>query len=159
MSVTSYADPKLLIGEAQRLQRIAIENTAFFPSYIGPIDPRPAFLLLGDKRGETRYGRPSYPSAFVPYRDTSGHYLMTALHNVGLANFGIANAVEERLNALWTTLWRPRVVALGRNAEYACKRANVPIAGIIDHPQYWRRFNYGQVAEYGKRIWEVCHDT
>jgi broad-specificity NMP kinase len=121
-----------------------------FPTYIGPHEPD--FLLFGDERKD-----PSYRAAFVPHSATSGRYLLDALTPYVARRCGIANATEEDCAALWDTLGKPPVVALGRNAESALKKAKVP-HGAVPHPQYVRRFVHSKKCEYGWAISQALHD-
>lgn len=121
-----------------------------FVTYVGVTQPD--LLLLGDDRGkDVGTNRP----AFVPYGNTSGSYLLSALGSyhpdlrVGLAN---ACDVDDPMR-LWRTLRKPGVVTLGRNAT-----ANVPVptswfdVRAVDHPQYVRRFHHHHAGEYGEHI-------
>jgi hypothetical protein len=136
-----------LVKEAQARERAAV-RLATFSSYVGP--PLPTTLLLGDKRAEQRVGRPRYRSAFVPYRDTSGHFLMTALTmDTPLVPYGMANAHEENLMDLVCALGYPRVVCLGTEAQHEFRR-QVPDYGHkrVNHPAYVRRFTAGAISTY-----------
>lgn len=130
-----------------------------FQTYVGPF--RPTALLLGDVRGPEVHGRPRYPWAFVPYRDTSGHFLLTALDAVGFNGFGLANANEETVPELWETLGQPPICLLGKEALDGCKRKYAGqqfwdrVTKVVEHPQYVRRFKNGKMREYGALIKET----
>lgn len=147
--VGSDENTEHLIREARRLESDAVRLQAF-STYVGPTHPR--HLLLGDRHGNPRPNRPAYRSAFVPYPDTSGAFLLNALNDVRLSEYGLANAGQENVHALWTTLGRPNVVCLGREAEAASR--TVPHQTVA-HPQYVRRFQHGDRKAYGLEIQEM----
>lgn len=137
-----------IVSEARALEDQELTN---FVTYVGP--PRPSLLLLGDVRGVNgQYTRIPAP-AFMPYPSTSGHYLLSTLYphaerdQVGLAN---ACDVDDPL-ALWQTLQRPRVVALGRNAQRVCERRRI-IHDAVPHPQWVRRFQHSRRDDYARLI-------
>lgn len=138
-----------ITGEARR-KRAEARKLWEHKTYIGPAHPK--HLLLGDEHGAPQHGRPHYDSAFVPYNDTSGYHLIAALEDVGLRDYGIANAREEDVFALWQRLGRPNVVALGAEAEKASRA--VPHQ-TVHHPQYMRRFHHGDRIKYGHEIKEL----
>jgi deoxyadenosine/deoxycytidine kinase len=147
-----------IIDAAERLE-VEAEEIEQFQTYIGPRFPK--LLLLGDKRGNAVHGRPRYPWAFVPYRDTSGHFLFTALGMVDLTDFGVANAVEEDVERLWESLGTPKVCVMGTEAWDTLLR-RYPGSPLLDavtkrvvHPQHQRRFNNGKCREYGESIKEA----
>jgi thymidylate kinase len=125
-------------------------NLARFPTYVGPPDPE--ILLLGETR-RLSDARPTHDAAFVPYVDTSGHWLCDAIVNSPLAsqNIGIANACEEDVVKLVGTLGMPRIVALGNEATTAVRKTRLHF-GAVPHPQYARRFKYGKQHEYAAAI-------
>jgi hypothetical protein len=121
--------------------------------YVGP--PRPAVLLLGDRRNVDTYTWP-----FVPARATSGHWLMGSLAaaNVDHMTVGMVNASElrpEELDTLWYTLGSPPVVALGKNAERAWRTTGLTASLTLNHPQFQRRFHYRSFEDYGQMIKEA----
>lgn len=133
------------------------EHLAPFTTYVG--SPRPRLLLFGDRRGPARkpladYGR--WP-AFVPRGATSGDYLLTTLtgtrlrvptHGLTLGDVGLANACDvDDVRDLWDVLERPPVVGLGRNAQAALRRADVPHREA-SHPQHQRRFLHHRRDDY-----------
>lgn len=143
-----------LIQLAQTVELRAIPLIPF-KTYVGP--PSPKVLLLGDRRGPRRSDRPDYPWAFVPYRDTSGHFLLSALDAVGITSYdvGVANANEENLPALVKTLGDPKVITLGQNARIAAEKSQLDQALCVEHPQYVRRFQNASMHEYGAMIAKV----
>jgi len=121
----------------------------------------PDFLFVGDKRNgnDAAHGRPAYPSAFVPYRDTSGDFLIGAIQDAELGNttYGIVNGTDEQdqLLQLWYTLGEPRAIALGDAAATAMNRSGVPMVGKVAHPQYMRRFHHKDRQTYGLKMKEM----
>lgn len=151
-------DVTRIVRQARREEHRADHVGERFTTLVGePLLPE--ILLLGERRAEVRKGRPEYTSAFVPYPDTSGYYLLGALPRRRLPEIALANACEEDVHQLWRTLGRPRVVTLGRQAEKECLKAGVP-HGVVPHPQYVRRFHNGRQVEYGMNILEAAetHD-
>lgn len=146
-----------IIENAQYLEKQA-SVLELWPSYVGPRWPR--YLFLGDARNgnDAAHGRPRYPSAFVPYKDTSGHFLLKALEEAGVPrSYGVANACEDKLvTALWTTLGKPLVVTLGHNAfRYVRDNTEVPVQGSVAHPQHVRRFRFNECTMYGQEIKDI----
>lgn len=123
---------------------------AKFPTYVGR--PKPKYLLLGERRGGTDPQR--YEAAFVPHRDTSGHFLIDALPAHIADDVGIANACEEDVPALWLALGRPRVAVLGVEAHKALRGVDIRY-GRAPHPQWVRRFAHGARQHYGGIITEA----
>lgn len=117
---------------------------AEFPTYVGPRYPE--YLLLGEKRND-----PSWPSAFVPQRATSGYFLLGAVSRGVLKGSGVANACEEDLQALVSALRAPRTVTLGKEAAKAADAAGIDHRNL-PHPQYIRRFHNKRQGEYGEMI-------
>jgi hypothetical protein len=108
------------------------------PFFIG--SPRPRVLLVGEQAKE-----PEYLLPFVPFKNTSGHFLLDEL-GPGRAwqRCAIVNALtpfdkEEKLHELWQAMKRPVVVALGKTAAEALYEQEVPYSAV-PHPQYVRRF-------------------
>lgn len=149
--------PKLVTEGA--LRECDAEGLMPFSSYVGPA--KPITLLLGETRGQQRPGRPRYRTAFVPYRDTSGHFLFTALTMAPpTVTYGVANAKDENLPNLLKVLDNPRVVCLGQAAQtefinqvpsYSHKRVN--------HPSYVRRFSAGAIHQYATLLQEAISTT
>lgn len=115
-----------------------------YGTYVGPRFPE--YLLLGEKRND-----PSWPSAFVPQRATSGFFLLGALSRGVLRDAGIANACEENLPWLVETLRHPRTVTLGKAAGKAADEAGIEHRNL-PHPQWVRRFHNKRQSEYGEVI-------
>ena len=106
--------------------------------------PRPSRLLVGERPGPQQDGRAYLNVPFMPYRGTSGHFLMDELDGAPWWNWAICNAYKadgspERLHDLWTAFGKPEVVALGNIAAEALKYEMVPCFRAR-HPQYARRF-------------------
>jgi thymidylate kinase len=138
--------PRQIIQRARRMH-LAASALDPFVTYVGP--PNPSVLLLGDEREPRALQRQPGMPAFVPYRATSGHYLLTHFRH---KNFGIANACDEDdVVKLWDTLGQPRVVTLGRRASARVDELKIP-HGSVPHPQFVRRFHHGSGATYGRLI-------
>lgn len=120
-----------------------------FGTYVGPRFPK--FLLLGEKRKD-----PTWKSAFVPNKATSGYFLLNALPRAVVRDSGLANACEENVQELYETLKAPKVVALGKLAEKAVEASGVPYFAV-PHPQYIRRFHNSRQQEYGQVISRGLH--
>lgn len=135
-------------------------------TYTGP--PVPELLLVGD----VRHGFDVDPAccgvgirenlhdpAFVPFRATSGDYLLRALRlTTNPAAVGLVNACDiDHVDRVWRRLGGPPVVALGRNACRKLDQLNVP-HGSVPHPQYVRRFHHKQVQRYADDIVRAAHE-
>lgn len=120
------------------------------PTYVG--HPRPSTLFLGDKRSD-RVADAGYASAFPPTPGSAAQQVLwPALADLAtsrtVGDWGLANAGEEDVAALWNALGRPKVVALGMNAGAVTRAAGVPLDGSAPHPQYVKRFFYSRRHEY-----------
>lgn len=125
-----------------------------FITYVG--HPRPRVVYVGDVRSclggnlctHKRHHSHLGP-AFMPYRGTSGHYLMRALCETNVDRIGIVNACDaDSIMDVWITLGGPRLVALGVQADRQLDRYELPHASA-PHPQYVRRFHHTAVSAYG----------
>lgn len=131
-------------------------------TYVGPSFP--TLLLVGDRRGPRNgdVGRFAGWPAFAPYPTTSGAYLMDALTRRSLrvatdgtllSTIAIANANDvDDIQQVWFDQGRPRVVALGVEANAKLRKLKVPVARSVPHPQYWRRFRHREHDAYLARI-------
>jgi hypothetical protein len=111
---------------------------------IGHLEPN--VLLVGDVAGPVQSTEGKWTLPFVPYRGTSGHFLMNELRQDHMRSVRplIVNAHQpnedfEDVNLLHDHLGRPPVVALGLRASETLKAQGVPHKKIF-HPQYVRRF-------------------
>lgn len=130
-----------------------------FTTYCGP--RWPIYLLFGDVRHNFRdlkaraQANPAHDwdPAFVPFLTTSGHYLLESLRGLPEKSvIGWANACDvDDPVALWETLGKPQVAALGRNAQRTLDLVGVP-HGSAPHPQFARRFHSRLKNEYGSVI-------
>lgn len=147
------------IVESARHYEASYRDLNEFTTYLGGRTPHT--LLVGDVRNGRDPATTSDPSpAFVPTRDTSGHYLLKSLnaqsHRGWFQTLGLANACDvDDVFSLWTTLNRPFVVALGRNAQRELAKIGDIPHGVVPHPQYVRRFHCQLYAEYGAAIYEA----
>ena len=152
-------DAQSIIKRA-RIEEQVTASLADYNSYVGP--PRPKILLVGDrkKRDEkTTEVQMLAEGAFAPYSSSSGKYLLNALivtapKPTDMAEIGMVNGNEDtRLDRLWDTLRNPRVVALGAEAQRACKQSCLPHTSVF-HPAYVRRFMHKHASGYGKELWQ-----
>jgi hypothetical protein len=103
----------------------------------------PNVLLVGDVAGpkQTAWNLP-----FVPYRATSGHFLMSELRGVNvelrpaIVNAHQPDGENEDVLNLWSLLGEPPIVALGRNAARKLRMNGGLPHAEVQHPQYVRRF-------------------
>lgn len=147
-----------LIAEAMGY-RVRANMLMNHPSYIGPT--RPQVLFVGEKPAESHLGR--HKTAFVPYRGTSGHHLLSCLRAVQFRDhvrvgppwreFGMVNAYDGTdLKSLMLVLDRPEsVVALGVKAHEALNFAGIA-HGRAPHPQFARRFHNKKRESYGQAL-------
>lgn len=150
MSITRELDGQEDLNTILRygfdLEKVA-QRVTRFPGYVG--HRRPDVLLLGERRNDPN---DPHQTAFTPYPDASGHFLLRHLPERLLRHVGIANACEgDDLDELWNLLDHPRVVALGREAQRACEDADLR-HGVVPHPQWVRRFKFKQGSVYGDLI-------
>jgi thymidylate kinase len=145
--------PLLVVIAAERCAQRAIPFLRRCPTYVGSLDPQ--VCLIGDRRGGDGRG---YPSAFVPYEASSGHYLLSAVDSAGLfelTRIGLFNACEydsgDDLYEAWRELGQPCLIALGEHAHAALARVMIP-HGAVPHPQFMRRFHNAARQEYGELI-------
>lgn len=140
-----------IVGEAQARHWTAsalIEDT---PRWIGYLTPN--VLLVGDQVGP---GSAGWTLPFVPYRNTSGHFLMeelvresprdrlpgdtSTIIKPAIVNSRAPDGAPEAVENLWIDLGSPPVVALGAVADQRLKRYGINHQ-TVPHPQWWRRFN------------------
>ena len=130
-----------------------VKHLANMPFYIGA--PKPKTLLIGDQRNQNRWYGKATMLPFIPVDGNSGDFLLGALEDNFWPTAGILNGSElspEVLHSSWNTLGSPTVIALGRNAEAICKKAEVELTAVTSHPQHIKRFYAGQQQEYGAAI-------
>jgi hypothetical protein len=138
-NVFDETEPYRLLHEAicrwEWTRRLAQDT----PRWLGY--PDPDVLLVGDEVGPSSRG---WTLPFVPYRGTSGHFLLDELRRTKLrpaiVNSQTPDGSVEAIRALWGTLGRPAVVALGKKAEDRVASSGIPY-DVVHHPQWWRRFN------------------
>ena len=122
-----------------------------FVTYVGPI--RPHGLIFGDVRNSIDTG---LEPAFMPYRDTSGYYLLSAMlerYRGRMRFVGIANAcdVDDPHDLHWM-LNEPARATLGVHA-----RMRVGRGGTTAHPQYARRFYHDRRLDYADSIYDALN--
>lgn len=140
---------EVLVALARHRENMA-ERCNPLTTYVGP--PRPEWLLTGDVRNGTYDGDPR--PAFMPYRSTSGHYLLSALSVTQLrSGLGIMNAcdVDDALTAAYFTFDDVPVVPLGIHAHGKMNGAGREFTGA-PHPQYVRRFHNRHGDAYASAI-------
>lgn len=152
------------IVDAARRSDVAARRLAPFVTYVGP--PRPALLLVGDRRGvpSTELADHGDWPAFVPRSGTSGTYLLDTLtstrltvreHGLQLGDVGLVNACDvDDVRACWEALGRPTTVGMGVNARRALRAADVPHRSAV-HPQFQRRFLHHSRATYLRQLLSV----
>jgi hypothetical protein len=142
-----------LISAASKLEQSVMDLNEFV-TYVG--SPRPSLLILGDVRHNTDpKTNQSLKPTFMPYKNTSGFFLMEALHDGGFtgdpwrAAIGIANANDvDNPVRLWHRLGQPHVIALGKNSS---RNLHVPHSNV-PHPQFIRRFHSSARTDYGRLL-------
>jgi len=135
-----------------------------FVTYVGR--RRPEYLLVGEVRhGLDVQAQQSFSTdprpAFMPYRATSGHWLISSLLTSERLrqSAGLANACDvDDVHALWYLLDKPKVVALGRSAAKELGRIGDIPFGITPHPQFGRRFHYRDQASYADTIFRALEN-
>lgn len=145
-SILATSSARSAVADAQALERrYAMIHS--HGSYIGARTPK--ILLIGERR---EFEAP-YPPAFGPYPATCGRWMLDAIEetDVPIDRYGFANAYEEDLHALWDSLNKPRVVALGVRAHDELTKSWVP-HGAVPHPQYVRRFHHRETLWYVNQI-------
>lgn len=137
----------------------AISAAQVTPRWIGHLQPN--VLLVGDQVGP---GSDGWSLPFVPYRSTSGHFLMQELLMVpdlwpAIVNSRTPEGSPENVAALWQRLGKPPIVALGKAAETLVRVTYLAkYTDTVPHPQWWRRFNRKAGAgSYGAVIQEAAN--
>lgn len=146
-----------IIAHARRLERTATVLEPF-TTYVG--GQLIETLLVGDVRGTVRNPVHGLSPAFVPYPDTSGHFLMSALLEAVYPNVGVINAndtddIVDALDVIDFTGPR-QVVALGAKAHNRLNVLGIE-HGVVPHPQFIRRFHHGGCRAYGRAIIDAAH--
>ena len=148
--VAALAD--MVVDTAQQI-RDEVAHLSDMPFYIGA--PRPKTLLVGDQRNKNKWYGDATALPFIPVDGNSGNFLLGALPDDFWSTTGILNGSElppEVLRSSWEKLGSPTVIALGRNAQAACKKAEVDVTAVTSHPQHVKRFYASQQQEYGAAI-------
>lgn len=171
-AVTDVTDLDRTVGEGVDVDVIEVaSDEAWYASSLNPFttyvgSPRPALLLLGDRRGPADTDLADYRNlpAFVPHTGTSGRYLLDVLtrwplraetHRLTLGDVGLANACDvDDPRVLWEALNRPPTVALGINAHRALRAAGVDYRRA-PHPQYVRRFHHNEFENYLHQLLKI----
>lgn len=153
-TVASFATLVIDIAERMQDDYLALRQ---FPSYIGPRYPK--VLLVGDRQNITKRYEKETKLPFMPVDGNSGEFLLSALPEEAWKVVGIVNANDidmQTLDALWDTIGKPPIVALGRMAERALIAADIDHYVTTYHPQHVRRFFHSEKQEYGKAIMRLA---
>lgn len=150
-----------VIDRARLLESFAVKVNPF-TTYIGP--PTPNYLLIGDVRHHLRgkvdqlASRGDYTPAFMPFANTSGHFLLKSIGIINIMGMGFINACDvDDVEKAIELLRYPPMVALGRNAyEYLNSRGHTTPG--VPHPQWVRRFHHGAATVYGETIMSALFD-
>jgi hypothetical protein len=97
-----------------------------------------------------RFGKedPELSLPFGPFKNTSGHFMLTELQDKYTGYYGWVNAYKdggekpEDLLNIWLDLGGPDIILLGEKASHAASFTKIPARFMTraPHPQYWRRF-------------------
>lgn len=145
-----------ICGQAAARASWSRRCTRITPRFIG--EDSPDVLLVGDVAGPVQQAKRPLP--FVPFKNTSGYFLMGALMYTDLKP-AIVNAWQpdgvtpEPLAELWEEMGQPPIVSLGLRAGARCELLNLEHTNV-KHPQYARRFQHSDgEAGYMKTIEEA----
>lgn len=131
-------------------------NVASFTTFVG--HPNATTLLVGDIRHNVMIDRPETyhrRPAFMPYRATSGHFMLKHLTPQMMRNsLALVNACDvDDIEQVITNVQPIQVVALGANAAAAVANYGfVTGFGAVPHPQYVRRFHHEHGDAYATVI-------
>ena len=142
-----------IVSWAESAEREHVGHNSYV-TYVGQRFPNT--VLLGDVRHNTFEGdlRP----AFMPYRGTSGHYLLTHLRREQLNDVGILNACDVDDVNWFTdqhTTHDVSYVALGQNAHKKMRNLGKDQPGV-PHPALIRRFHHAAGQQYAEVIQRVA---
>jgi thymidylate kinase len=132
------------------------EKVSGFITFVG--HPSATTLLVGDIRHNVTMGMPTTyhdRPAFMPYRATSGHFMLKHLQRPMLhTGLAMVNACDvDDLEEVIAVTQPLQVVALGNNATKKVDDLNfVTGFGAVPHPQYVRRFHHEHGDTYGTVI-------
>ena len=149
-------DPRNIVRTAQVRESytFALDESV---TYVGRISQQ--YLLLGDVRhgldvAAQRETRSDRRPAFVPYRGTSGHWLLGAITSSRelRGRAALVNACDvDDVYELWDNLGRPKTVALGKHAYGKALLSGIP-CGVVPHPQFGRRFHHHDQKSYAAAL-------
>ncbi|HLZ10541.1 MAG TPA: hypothetical protein VKT80_18285 [Chloroflexota bacterium] len=117
-------------------------------------EPYPEFLFVGERPGG------KVDLGFCSEKNSSG-FLNYCLVKAGFVEpeIGFINAFDKYnlprdLHKIWLELYQPKVVALGLEAQNACKKFKIPYEGL-PHPSYWKRFHAKNLQGYVELLQDV----
>ena len=111
---------------------------------------KPKRWLVGDEKQQTREGVMEYVPFYTPFvghQLLSGTLLQRTMNKIGWSWNHVAmsnSAVDGKVAPLaewYELLGRPKVIALGQEAQGRLDKADVP-SHVVTHPQYKRRFHH-----------------
>ena len=92
----------------------------------------------------------------MPVAGNSGSFLLDRLPDPFWRGIGLVNGHEvgTRLSGLWSALGKPKLIALGREAETVLKKNGIQPDKYVTlpHPQYVKRFAYESAEDYATAI-------
>lgn len=135
------ADDLLLMA---RIAEMTAKVLNPFPSYAGSVSPHYLFIADRDQWAG------SFEAALTPFPDTPSSFLLDTMFITLLREVGVANTNED-VRALWDTLGRPLVVALGAPADIACTEAGIKHGTAPNPTHIWRYHPEAQEA-YGEVV-------
>jgi len=149
---------KQIAARVRKLQAGQLRSALFssMPNFTGNLATART-VIVGDSVSPQVARLPKGPYWPMAWHDgpSGATYLNRALHLIGHdeTTTVITNANDE--DDQLTPLLREsklRIVTLGKRAtDGVLKRGATPDAEI-EHPQYWRRFHYGEIDEYASRL-------
>lgn len=101
--------------------------------------------------------------AFFAYDSSSGYLNEALMHSqIPESDLAFCNAIKvnnqprDLLEVLFRLPKFVRAIALGRRAEEACRKQQVPHVQL-PHPSYWKRFKHANMAIYAD-LFRVAHE-
>jgi hypothetical protein len=152
------ADPEFLVKSAMRTH-FSYCGMADAPKRVIGNTFEPDAILVGDELGKPNPPEATHQVPFAAYGGASGHVLMSALlatrltRRIALVNSLTPEGEVEDFHHLRETYPRARFVALGNEARARMLSAfGAETFSSVPHPQYVRRFRYGQLFRYAASL-------